>query len=84
LRRIGKVLHVAKPGDLIARSEGGFAPRIGDRVYGPDLRQVGVVADVFGPVASPYVAVRPLVDEPERLVGQVLYVRARGRRWRRG
>jgi len=68
---------------MVLRSDSDFVPRIGDRVYGPDLKEVGVVSDVFGPVSSPYVAVRPLVDDPSRLVGKVLYVR-RGRRWRRG
>jgi len=84
LRRIGKVLHVMKSGDLILRSDSDFAPRIGDRVYDPNLREVGVVADVFGPVSSPYVAVRPLVDDPTPLVGKILYAaERRGRRWRR-
>jgi len=83
LRRIGKVLHITKAGDIVVRSDSDFAPRIGDRVYGPDLLQVGVVSDVFGPVSSPYVAVRPLVDDPENLVGKILYVR-RGKKWRRG
>ena len=82
LRRIGKVLHLARSGELVLKSDSGFAPRIGDRAYGPDLREVGVVSDVFGPVAAPYVAVRPLIDEPSRLVGKALYVR-RGRGWRR-
>ena len=84
MRRIGKVLHVTKAGEIIVRSESNQVPRIGDEVFGPDLKRVGVVADVFGPVASPYVAVRPLVDDPSQLVGQVLYVGRRGRRWRRG
>ncbi|HDJ25715.1 MAG TPA: H/ACA RNA-protein complex protein Gar1 [Candidatus Bathyarchaeota archaeon] len=83
LRRIGRVLHVTRAGDLVLRSNSGFAPRIGDRAYGPDLRPVGFIADVFGPVSSPYVMVRPLVDDPHELVGKVLYVgRGKGRRWR--
>ena len=81
MKRIGKVIHITRSGDLILRSD--FAPRIGDPVYGPDLKRVGIIADVFGPVRAPYVAVRPLVDDPSRLVGRVLYV-GRVRRWRRG
>jgi len=84
LRRIGKVLHLARSGELVLRSNSGFAPRIGDRAYGPDLREVGIISDVFGPISAPYVAVRPLIDDPSRLVGKVLYVRRRGRGWRRG
>ena len=74
-------MHLTRSGDLIVRSD--FAPRIGSRVFGPDLKAVGTVADVFGPVSAPYVAVRPSLDDPSRLVGQVLYV-GRPRRWRRG
>ena len=84
MRRVGKVLHVTRSGDIVVRSDSDFAPRIGDRVYGPDLREIGVVSAVFGPVSSPYVAVRPLVDDPSGLVGKVVYVGRRGRRWRRG
>jgi rRNA processing protein Gar1 len=32
-----------------------------------------MVFDVFGPVANPYAAVRPSVDEPSRYVQRVLY-----------
>jgi RNA-binding protein len=48
-------------------------PNIGDRVVDENLNQVGTVFDVFGPVASPYVAVRPSVEEPSLFVNRVLY-----------
>jgi rRNA processing protein Gar1 len=32
-----------------------------------------MVSDVFGPVANPYVAVRPSVEEPSNYVQHVLY-----------
>ena len=47
-------------------------PRVGDRVVDGNWEQVGTVFDVFGPVSSPYVAVRPSV-EPESLVSKILY-----------
>jgi len=48
-------------------------PRIGDQATDEDLKAVGTVFDVFGPVSNPYVAVRPSVDEPSRFVQRVLY-----------
>ena len=48
-------------------------PNIGDRVVDKNLNQVGTVFDVFGPVSSPYVAVRPSVEEPSLFVGHILY-----------
>lgn len=82
MRRIGRVLHVARSGELVLRSESDLAPRIGDKAYGSDLREVGVISDVFGPAASPFVAIRPSVEDPSRLVGEALYVKGRGRSWK--
>ena len=49
-------------------------PRIGDEVTNEKLKPVGTVFDVFGPTASPYVAVKPNIQNPENLIDQVLYV----------
>jgi RNA-binding protein len=48
-------------------------PKIGDKVADENLKTVGTVFDVFGPVSSPYVAVRPTISEPQCLVKNVLY-----------
>ena len=39
-----------------------------------DLKDIGTVFDVFGPVGNPYVSVKPSVRDPSRYVGQLLYV----------
>jgi len=49
-------------------------PRLNSKVIDENLKTVGRVFDVFGPVSSPYVAVRPLVSEPQHLVGKMLYM----------
>jgi rRNA processing protein Gar1 len=49
-------------------------PRIGAKVVDEDLRSVGLVFDIFGPVSSPYVAVNTSVDSSNSLVGNTLYV----------
>jgi len=48
-------------------------PRIGDQVVDQNLKSVGAVFDIFGPVSFPYVSVRPNVEEPRRFVEQTLY-----------
>jgi RNA-binding protein len=59
LRRLGKVLHVSSmTGHLIVKAQ--TVPRVGEKVYDGELRLLGSVFDVFGPVESPYVAVKPL------------------------
>jgi len=71
LERIGHVLHVSSSRNMILKAES--LPRIGDEVLDENLKKVGTVFDVFGPVTSPYVAVRPSVEEPSRFVDHVLY-----------
>jgi RNA-binding protein len=48
-------------------------PRIGDQVTDENLKPIGIVFDVFGPVSSPYAAVRPDVEEPIRFTKHVMY-----------
>jgi len=71
LQRIGCVLHVSSTKHMILKAEN--LPNIGDRVVDENLKQVGTIFDVFGPVASPYIAVRPSVEEPSRFVDHVIY-----------
>jgi len=71
LQRIGCVLHVSSSKNIILKAEN--VPRIGDEVVDENLKKVGTVFDVFGPVSSPYVAVRPSVEEPGRFVDRVLF-----------
>ena len=77
MRRLGKVSHYAKQGFLIVRTN--WVPSLNEPVVDKDLRLVGVVKDVFGPVDYPYVAVKPRVKDPERYVGALLYVDKRKR-----
>jgi len=71
LQRIGCVLHVSSTKHMILKAEN--LPNIGDKVVNENLKQVGTVFDVFGPISSPYVAVRPSVEELSRFVDHVLY-----------
>jgi RNA-binding protein len=48
-------------------------PRVGERVVDENLKPVGMVFDVFGPVSSPYVSVKPETMESQRFVGNMLY-----------
>ncbi len=55
MERIGAPLHRVQ-GYIILRVD--RVPRIGVPVYDGGGRKVGFVADVFGPVRRPYVAVK--------------------------
>ena len=71
LHRIGHVLHVSKTKNMILKAE--KIPHIGDKVTSEKLKPVGTVFDVFGPTSSPYVAVKPHIQNPEQLVNHILY-----------
>ncbi|MFQ6073914.1 MAG: Gar1/Naf1 family protein [Candidatus Bathyarchaeia archaeon] len=72
MQRLGRVLHVASSKNLILKTE--KPPRINDKVVDANLKSVGTVFDVFGPVSAPYVAVKPCVEEPRQYVNRILYV----------
>ncbi len=71
MQRIGCVLHIGSSGNIILKAEN--LPRVGDKVVDENLKLVGTVFDVFGPVSSPYVAVKPDMGDIRRLVNRVLY-----------
>jgi len=74
LKRLGKVLHFSKSRSLIVKLTAKPSTNIGSRVLDSRLREVGIVQDIFGPVASPYVSIRPVLSDPSSLVGKVVYV----------
>ncbi len=74
MRRLGKVLHLSKSGNLILKLDQTPVPVIGAEVCDYKLRQVGVVNNVLGPVKSPYVSVKPAANLDGTLAGRVLYL----------
>ena len=74
MRRLGKVLHLSKSGNLILRLEQTPVPAIGASVCDYKLRNVGVVNSFLGPVKSPYVSVKPAANVDGTLAGRVLYL----------
>jgi RNA-binding protein len=73
------VLHVSSSRNLVLKAE--TLPKINSKVVDRNLEFVGKVFDVFGPVSSPYAAVRPVVSKPQRLIGNTLYTSpSKGRR----
>jgi len=48
--------------------------KIGATIFTEDMRNIGNVSDIFGPVGNPYVSIKPTVLEPAKYVGQPIYV----------
>ena len=74
MRRLGKVLHLSKSGNLILRLEQTPVPAISAQVCDYKLRTIGQVNNILGPVRSPYVSVKPASSVDGTLVGRILYL----------
>jgi RNA-binding protein len=75
MRRVGSVERLTQGLAIVRAGDAEYAA-IGTAVVDDELRSVGEVVDVFGPVDAPYMAVSPAgsVHLP-RLIGAVLYAR---------
>jgi len=65
-------LHVSPSRNIIVKVEN--IPKIGETVVDENLKPIGKISDIFGPVSSPYVAVKPTIREPKKLTNKILYV----------
>lgn len=72
MKELGRVLHVSRSGLLVLKAVN-VLPNIGDKAS-DGSNVIGTVVDVFGPVPSPYVAVKPRRGPMKKYVGRVLYV----------
>lgn len=73
--KLGKILHISSSKNLILRVE--IAPPLGAEVMTSDAKEVGRVADIFGPKRAPFVSVKSPSDEAflRGLAGRVLFYR---------
>lgn len=74
MRRLGKVLHLSKSGNLILRLDQTPIPIIGAAVCDYKLRSVGLVNNILGPVKNPYVSVKLAANVDSALAGRILYL----------
>ena len=81
MQRLGRVINVTPSKNIIVKAE--KAPKIGSAVVDENLKTIGKVFDIIGPVLSPYAVVRPVVKETEKFANKQLYLsdseRGRGR-----
>ncbi len=71
MQRLGRVLHISSTRNIILKAEN--LPRMGERVVDADLKQIGTVYDIFGPISSPYISVKTNLENPNYLADQILY-----------
>jgi RNA-binding protein len=72
LQRLGPVLNVTPSQNIVVKT--GKTPQIGSAVVDENLKVVGKIFDIIGPVSSPYAVVKPAIKEPEKLTNKQLYL----------
>jgi RNA-binding protein len=72
LQRLGRVLDVTPSRNIVAKTD--KTTQIGSEVVDENLKVVGKVFDIIGPVSAPYAVVKPTVKEPEKLTNRQLYL----------
>ncbi len=81
-KKLGTVIHVSlSTGNLIMRANEDVS--IGEPVYDSNGKRVGNVFDFFGPMLAPFIAVKPSVEDPSKVVGSDLWLIERPREKRR-
>ncbi len=72
MQRLGRVLNVTPSQNIVVKTEN--TPKIGSAVVDENLKIVGKIFDIIGPVSSPYAVVKPAIREPEKLSDKQLYL----------
>lgn len=72
LQRLGRVLSVTPSQNIVVKLD--KAPKMGAAVIDENLKVVGKVFDIIGPVSSPYAVVKPSGKDPEKLANRQLYM----------
>lgn len=72
LQKLGKIQALTPSKNIIVKTE--KAPKIGLQVIDENLKVIGKVFDIIGPVSAPYAVVKPTVSEPAKLVNKPVYL----------
>jgi RNA-binding protein len=76
LRKLGVILHISSHGYIILRAA--LFPKINSSVLTKRMKKIGKVHDIFGPVLSPYISVKPSKKiapaDLKKLVGEKVYI----------
>ncbi|OYT32293.1 MAG: hypothetical protein B6U94_00455 [Thermofilum sp. ex4484_79] len=82
MMRLGRILTVTRNKNAIVRIKGKID--IGLKVYDEKMREIGFIADIIGPVKSPYAVIKVNTSKISlnSLMGKIVYVK-KNYRWRR-
>ena len=72
---VGEIIHLARSGRLIVKlnAVGAETVKSGELLIDASGRKVGRVAELIGPVRTPYASVITMTDKTSRLVGSKVF-----------
>ena len=73
MKRLGKVLHLSSNNNLILKTKQTVKPN--QNVFDKQTHNIGKIIDVFGPVKTPYLSIKPLTSNAKKYVGKALYIK---------
>ena len=72
MQKLGRMRVLTPSKNIIVKTE--KTPNIGSEVVDENLKVVGKVFDIIGPVSAPYAVVKPTVSEPAKLLNKPVYL----------
>ncbi|MEM3596891.1 MAG: Gar1/Naf1 family protein [Candidatus Bathyarchaeia archaeon] len=71
MQRLGRVLHATPSRNIVVKVEN--VPKIGEKVVDENMKPIGNVFDIIGPIRAPYAIIKPTIKEVKDLVSKTLY-----------
>lgn len=71
MKKIGPVEKISRRGEILVR--GKKPHKIGFQVVNKEIKRIGKIIDVIGPVSRPFIVVHPKTAEVKAQIGQVVY-----------
>jgi rRNA processing protein Gar1 len=67
------VLHLSSNNNLILRAK--RTAKSNQNVFDKQAHNIGKIIDIFGPVKTPYISIKPLTPNAKKYVGKALYLK---------
>ena len=67
------MLHLSSNNNLILKAKRTAKPN--QNVFDKQAHKIGKIIDVFGPVKTPYLSIKPLTPNAKKYVGKALYLK---------
>ena len=72
---LGEILHFSKSGRLIVKlNRFDSSIKTGQNISNEEGKKIGKIAEIIGPITSPYASVFPFIQKKNKLTGMKVYI----------